>query len=110
LLTTPNVTRIGNVFKLLVGISNFDRLIDPDYIDPDDEWRPHFREYTLDEVHRCLSAAGFQTRHKLHSVMNDTRFNVSGLGQRIIDLLKIPFYLAPHLRDSLLVVAQKPEE
>lgn len=37
-VTTPNVTRIGNVFKLLIGRSNFDRLIPVDYEDPCDEW------------------------------------------------------------------------
>ncbi len=49
-VTTPNVTRIGNVFKLLIGRSNFDRLIPVDYEDPCAEWRPHFREYTMAEI------------------------------------------------------------
>jgi len=37
LVTTPNVTRIGNVFKLLIGHSNFDRLTPLDYENPQDE-------------------------------------------------------------------------
>lgn len=60
LVTTPNVARIGNVFKLLIGRSTFDRLMPVDYEHPEDEWRPHFREYTLAEVSDLFRRAGFQ--------------------------------------------------
>lgn len=40
LVTTPSVTRIGTVFKLLIGRSNFDRLGPLDYENPGDEWPP----------------------------------------------------------------------
>jgi SAM-dependent methyltransferase len=108
LVTTPNVTRIGSVFKLLVGRSNFDRLIPLDYERPEDEWRPHFREYTLAELCECFRLAGFQVVEARHFLTGDTRCNEKTIAQQLIDLAKIPFYTVPHLRGNLLVVGQKP--
>ncbi len=107
IVTTPNVTRIGNVFKLLAGRSNFDRLIPSDYDHPEDEWRPHFREYTLTEVCEYFARAGFQVIKGRHFLGDNTRYNVKTTRQRLIDLAKRPFYGVPHFRDSLLVVGQK---
>ncbi len=108
LSTTPNVTRIGNVFKLLVGRSNFDRLIPLEYERPEDEWRPHFREYTLAELCDCFRQAGLQVVETRHFLGENTRYNVKTKAQRLIDLAKYPFYMVPHLRGSLLVVGRKP--
>ena len=108
LVTTPNVTRIGSVFKLLVGRSNFDRLIPLDYERPEDEWRPHFREYTLAELCECFRLAGFQVVEARHFLTWDTRCNEKTIAQQLIDLAKIPFYTIPHLRGNLLVVGRKP--
>ena len=107
LATTPNVTRIGNVFKLLVGRSNFDRLTPLDYENPEDEWRPHFREYTLAEICDCFRQAGLQVVEAGHFVDEDTSYKRT-IAQRSIDLAKSPFYLVPHLRGGLLVVGKKP--
>jgi len=108
IVTTPNVTRIGNIFKLIAGLSNFDRLIPPDYYDPDDEWRPHSREYTLKEVCRFLLDAGFQIQYQAQVVVNDTRFNIKSFRQRLINVAKTPFYMISRFRGDLLVVAGKP--
>lgn len=108
LVTTPNVTRIGNALKLLAGRSNFDRLIPLDYEHPDDEWRPHFREYTIEEVGDLFGRAGFTVAARRHAIAEDTRYGVRSVRQRIYDLAKLPFFLVPHLRGSLVVVGQKP--
>lgn len=110
LATTPNVTRIGNVFKLLAGHSNFDRLVQIDYEHPEDEWRPHFREYTLAEMCDWFRRTGFQIIEARHFLGEDTHYNVKTTAQRLIDLAKWPFYVVPHLRGSLLVVGQKTEQ
>ena len=107
LATTPNVTRIGNVFKFLVGRSNFDRLTPLDYEHPEDEWRPHFREYSLTEVCNCFRRAGLQVVEAWHFVDEDTSYKRT-ITQRFIDLAKRPFHIVPHLRGGLLVVGQKP--
>ncbi len=108
LVTTPNVTRIGNVFKLLVGRSNFDRLSPLDYENPEDEWRPHVREYSLAEMCGLLERAGFQVVEARHFLGEDTHESVKSVAQRLIDVAKIPFYVVPHFRGSLLVVGEKP--
>jgi SAM-dependent methyltransferase len=107
-LTTPNVTRIGNVFKLLVGRSPNDRLAPPGYHDPDDEWRPHAREYAMAEMVEVLAGAGFVLAERRFFVDDDTRECVRAPRQRLVDLAKVPFYAVPHLRGSLLIVARKP--
>jgi SAM-dependent methyltransferase len=108
-LTTPNVTRIGNVFKLLVGRSPNDRLAPPGYHDPDDEWRPHAREYAMGEMVEVLAGAGFAPAEARFFVDRDTDPCVRSSRQRLIDLAKVPFHALPHLRDSLLLVGRKPE-
>jgi SAM-dependent methyltransferase len=107
-LTTPNVTRIGNVFKLLVGRSPNDRLAPPGYHDPDDEWRPHAREYAMAEMVEVFARAGFEVAERRFFVDGDTRACVRAARQRLIDLAKVPFHALPHLRDSLLLVGRKP--
>lgn len=110
LVTTPNVSRIGNVFKLLVGRSNFDRLAPLDYEKPEDEWRPHVREYTGEEVSGFFRRAGLGVVEARHFLGEDTHENVRSLTQRFVDLVKLPFYVIPHLRGSVLVVGRKPRE
>jgi SAM-dependent methyltransferase len=107
-LTTPNVTRIGNVFKLLVGHSPNDRLAPPGYHDPDDEWRPHAREYAMGEMVDVFTRAGFALAERRFFVDDDTRDCVRAPRQRLIDLAKVPFHALPHLRGSLLLVGRKP--
>ena len=107
-LTTPNVSRIGNVFKLLVGRSPHDRLAPPGYDDPDDEWRPHAREYAMAEMVGVFTRAGFTVTEQRFFADNDTHDCVRSPRQRLIDLTKLPFYAVPHLRGSLLVVGRKP--
>ena len=107
-LTTPNVTRIGNVFKLLVGRSPNDRLAPPGYHDPDDEWRPHAREYAMAEMVEVFTRAGFVVAERRFFVDDDTRDCVRAPRQRLVDLAKVPFHALPHLRGSLLLVGRKP--
>ncbi len=109
LITTPNVARIGNVLKLMVGRSNFDRLVPIDYEHPEDEWRPHFREYTLSEIEMFLQGVGFEVVESRHFLGHDTRYNIKSPTQRIIDCVKLPFYAIPHFRTNLLVLGRKPE-
>ena len=108
LVTTPNVSRIGNVFKLLVGRSNFDRLMPVGYENPADEWRPHFREYTINEVGAFFEGAGFEVVERRHVVAEDSGYNVQSATQRLVRVAKVPFYAVPHLRGDLVVVGRKP--
>ncbi|MGI8784166.1 MAG: class I SAM-dependent methyltransferase [Acidobacteriota bacterium] len=107
LITTPNVSRIGNVIKLLSGRSNFDRLIS-DLDRAAEEWPPHFREYTLQEVRDLLKDAGFESAMARQFHGRHSRYHVRSPARGLSDLAKWPFYAVPHLRDNLLVVGRKP--
>jgi len=107
-LTTPNITRIGNIFKLLIGKTINDRLAPPGYDNPDDEWRPHVREYGMGELEQMVTHAGFEIAERRFFLGEDTQDCVQPPSQRWVNLAKLPFYAVPHLRGSLLMVARKP--
>ena len=107
-ITTPNVTRIGNIFKLLIGRSPNDRLAPPGYDDPNDEWRPHAREYAMHELADMLRHVGFEIALSRFFLGEDTQDCRQTARQGAIDWVKIPFYLIPHLRGSLLILGRKP--
>lgn len=107
-LTTPNVTRIGNIFKLLIGRTLNDRLAPPGYKNPDDEWRPHAREYAMHELTDMLRQTGFCIAESRYFLGEDTQDCRQSVKQHGIDWAKWPFYVVPHLRGSLLIVGRKP--
>lgn len=107
-LTTPNVTRIGNVFKLLIGRTPNDRLAPPGYNNPDDEWRPHAREYAMHELAEMLCQTGFDIAEARFFLGEDTQECRQSVTQHGINWVKWPFYIVPHLRGSLLIVGRKP--
>ncbi|MEO5957081.1 MAG: methyltransferase domain-containing protein [Nitrospiraceae bacterium] len=107
-ITTPNVTRIGNIFKLLIGRSPNDRLAPPGYNDPNDEWRPHAREYAMHELAEMLRHIGFEVALSRFFLGEDTQDCQQTARQSAIDWAKVPFYLVPHLRGSLLILGRKP--
>ncbi|SPP66508.1 class I SAM-dependent methyltransferase [Nitrospira lenta] len=106
-ITTPNVTRIGNVMKLLAGRTLNDRLAPPGYDNPDDEWRPHAREYAMHELADMLKSIGFEIAESRHFLGEDTQDCRQTSQQQAIDWVKWPFYAVPHLRGSLLIVGRK---
>lgn len=108
-ITTPNVTRVGNVFKLMVGRSPNDRLAPPGYDNPEDEWRPHAREYAMGELEQMLTRTGFEIAERRFFLGGDTQDCARKPRQRLIDLAKAPFYVVPHFRGSLLAVGRKPK-
>ncbi len=107
-LTTPNVTRIGNVFKLVIGRTPNDRLAPPGYNNPDDEWRPHAREYAMHELAEMLLQTGFDIAESRFFLGEDTRHCRQSVRQHGINWMKWPFYVVSHLRGSLLMVGRKP--
>jgi SAM-dependent methyltransferase len=107
LLTTPNVSRIGNIFKLAAGRTNLDRLAPLDYHDPRAEWRPHAREYAMGELCGLLQRTGFRICQRRFFVGRDGLYRAKSARQRLVDLAKVPFYAVPHFRGGLLIVAEK---
>ena len=106
-ITTPNVTRIGNIFKLLIGRSPNDQLPAPGYDDPNDEWRPHAREYAMHELAEMLRDIGFEIALSRFFLGEDTQDCQQTARQSAIDWTRVPFYLIPPLRGSLLILGRK---
>lgn len=107
LITTPNVTRIGSILKLLTGQSNLDRLMPVGYYNPSDEWRPHFHEYSMQELISLLSKLDFEVVDKTFFNSTERCFDIKTIKRRLIDFGKIPFYCIPHFKDAILVVGKK---
>lgn len=106
LITTPNVARIGNIFKILVGRSPYERLLPVDY-ETEHDTLPHVREYTMDELKDVLRGAGFRVGHCRHFIGDDTQYNVKSVSRRLVDLAQLAFYGIPTLRGTLLAMGEK---
>jgi SAM-dependent methyltransferase len=85
-----------------------DRLAPPGYDYPDDEWRPHAREYAMHELADMLRQTGFDIGESRSFLGEDTQECRQSVRQHGINWAKWPFYLVPHLRGSLLIVGRKP--
>jgi hypothetical protein len=92
----------------MIGRTPNDRLAPPGYHNPDDEWRPHAREYAMHELVDMLRQTGFDIAESRFFLGEDTQQCRQSVIQHSIDWAKWPFYLIPHLRGSLLIVGRKP--
>lgn len=59
LLTTPNVSHIGAIVRLLMGGSNYERLERSPMFLHEDEWRGHIRFYSKEEMTWLADRYGF---------------------------------------------------
>lgn len=107
IITTPNVTRTGNIFKLLTGRSIYERLTPIGAQDPMDEWRGHFREYSLKELTEIFGRQGFKVTVGVHYDCHLTEMVVKNWARKIIEFIKIIFSIIPHFRDDIFLVAIK---
>jgi SAM-dependent methyltransferase len=107
IMTTPNVTRIGNLLRLFLGRSPLERLGLIGLQDPHDEWQPHFHEYCLKELTNMLRKHGFRVVYRSHYNCNVTEMVVRDWKQKSIAFFKIPFYVIPYLKEDLFLVACK---
>lgn len=126
ILTTDNVSQYGYILSLLRGKSNYPDLLASNIFFNGD-WRPHFREYSRDELIQLLKYAGFEViEHRYfesefssYQVVNNKltkTIKKIGFVARIKAFIKMFLtsewlFLfgrkAPHLKDSHLVVARK---
>jgi SAM-dependent methyltransferase len=107
IITTPNITRIGNIFRLLTGRSNYEHLTPIGTQDPQDEWRGHFREYSLKELTEIINRQGFKVIVGINYNCHVTEMVVKNCVRKIMDLIKMIFSIIPHFRDDIFLVAIK---
>ncbi len=60
------------------------------------------------ELSDFFRRADFQVVERHWTIAEDTYYNMKSMTQRLIDLVKFPFYVIPHFRGDLLVVGRKP--
>ena len=119
ILTTDNLTRYGSFMALLRGRSCNVPLIEGNLFYNGD-WRPHFREYSREELFQLLQWAGFEVfEHKFYEsefgqyrvvdgrlVKKDlNKLSLIGKLKKLVRKMAIKF--VPHLRDNHIIVAKK---
>jgi hypothetical protein len=109
LMTTPNLARAANRFKLLWGTSvSFP--LHQSIMYNKGNWRPHMREYTLAELRDLFRDAGFSPLRDRYLDISDDDVRLFGSGARRMRLLKAalkPFQLIPSWRHTILSVMRK---
>lgn len=99
LLTTPNVTRLGNRIKLLKGQNIYTSI---EEFCADVPYGIHYREYTLNEVENLLNIAGFHI-----SVGKTLYFHLGhGMGRT---MRKIMMLFSPSMAGNLFIEARKSD-
>jgi SAM-dependent methyltransferase len=109
LMTTPNLARAANRFKMLCGVSvNFP--VEQSIMYNKGNWRPHLREYSLKELRHLFKDAGFSSLRDEYLDLSDDDLRLFGEGARRVRLLKValkPFQLLPAWRHTILSVMRK---
>lgn len=121
LLTTDNVSRFFSVVSILKGESNFTPILSSN-IFYNGDWRPHFREYSKNELIKLFKWSGFDLedheyyeaefgmffKEKKNLIKRDFRkFSLKG---KIIDnLRKLLINFVPSLRDNQICYFVKKE-
>ena len=121
ILTTDNLTRFDALLALFRGYSCNVPLIHGNLFYNGD-WRPHFREYSREELFQLLKWSGFEVvEHQFYEiefgqyrvfegklVRQDLRkLSLKGKIKNIIQKLVIKIF--PYLRDNHIIVARKVE-
>lgn len=110
LMTTPNLARAANRLKLLcLGVSiNFS--LHESIMYNKGNWRPHMREYTLNELRHLFRDVGFAPLRDRYLDVSEDDVRLFGRGAGPVRILKValkPFQLIPSWRHTILSVMQK---
>jgi SAM-dependent methyltransferase len=109
LMTTPNLARAANRFKLMGGASvNFP--LQQSIMYNKGNWRPHLREYTLAELRALFRDAGFHPLRERYLDISDDDvrlFAERAWRMRLLKSALKPFQLIPSWRHTILSVMHK---
>lgn len=105
IVTTPNVSHIGAVLKLLIGRSNYERLDrSPMYLQ-NDPWRGHIRFYDKNELTTLFQRSGLKLIYHSYYQEKGWKHSKRPLLKRII--VNIIDKCAPIYREGHFAVFQK---
>lgn len=118
-LATDNLTRFEGLMNLLKGHSCNVPLIEGNLF-YDGDWRPHFREYSKNELEELLNWAGFTVEHHEYyeaefgfyksngKTLDRLDYTQIGLKNKLKGLLRnLVKSLFPRLRDNHFIIARK---
>jgi SAM-dependent methyltransferase len=105
IITTPNVSHIGAVLKLIFGKSNYERLDrSPMYLQHDN-WRGHIRFYDKKELKTLFNRSGFAlVLHKYYRELGWSHAKWPFIKRMIITICD---KIAPIYREGHFIVFQK---
>ncbi len=105
LITTPNVSHIGAVLKMLLGRSNYERVDrSPMYLQ-DDTWRGHIRFYDKRELATLFHRSGLELVY--HSYYREKGWTAAKWPLRKRVIVGVIDRLAPIYREGHFAVFQK---
>ena len=113
LLTTPNMARLTNILRLLMGRNIIEEFPDDDrQLNHITDKMTHIREYTMKELKLLLGRAGFEIVEARYSLSHDKLGPGHSLNWKykfMRVLLQPPVMLVPSLRSLILIVGQKTD-
>jgi SAM-dependent methyltransferase len=110
LVTTPNLARAANRLKLMFWGASINFPLRESIMYNTGNWRPHIREYTLDELRQLFRDAGFTTLRDRYVDTSEDDVRLFGERAWRMRLLKgalKPFLLVPSWRHTILSVMRK---
>jgi SAM-dependent methyltransferase len=110
LMTTPNLARAANRFKLMFWGASVSFPLHQSIMYNKGNWRPHLREYTLEELRELFEDAGFSPLRDRYLDISDDDvrlFQDSAWRMRLLKGAMKPFQLIPSWRHTILSVMRK---
>ena len=119
ILTTDNLTRFGSLLALMRGKSCNVPLIEGNIFFSGD-WRPHFREYSIEELFQLIEWSGFEVEEHQYYEADFGQYRIEDCKlvkkdlrkltpkRKLADeVRKVAIRLFPYLRDNHIIVAKK---
>jgi len=110
LMTTPNLARAANRLKLIVLGASVNFPLQQSIMYNKGNWRPHLREYTLEELRHMFRDVGFSPLRDLYLDVSGDDVRLFGENTSRVRFLKIalkPLQLIPSWRHTILSVMRK---
>ena len=105
IITTPNVSNIGAVIKLILGRSNYERLDRSPMFLQNDNWRGHIRFYDKKELKTLFKRSGLEyLSHNYYRELGWTHAKWPIIKKLIVEIVD---KIAPIYREAHFAVFQK---
>jgi len=107
IMTTPNVSHIGAVVKLILGRSNYERLSRSPMNLQKDEWRGHIRFYDKNELKELFQQSNLAMINHQYYIERGWDHVVRSFPQRMIYFIRNMVWTIPIYREGHFAVFEK---